>query len=314
MFRYLSHEHSADRIALEQQRLEYRQATAVAQIQQQAEHARLRQLQLTNEQTSLAVSVQRNSQLLQIEQQRLANEQARLSLRISETQKQLRHEELEQQVRLQQQDIELKKLQYQQAEHELSYSAGYRYERSFSLKPFKHRDISPSTAEYTVEYVFKLVNKSEVPFEVSLFILDYYIGLPKEEGSSSQVSVRPVRAPGSDSQEGAIAWQRVGSTGSIYDGAIGKIAYSYRKDIQLVVGGSGTKMLKPDQTLLYSEDYFVRAPKNGYAGFVLNYCLNRCANREDHYSYVNWEALAKAPTVQKDDETPAVLGLAAPDG
>lgn len=292
MFRYLAHENEAEKLAVEQQRLQYRQSVAVAQTQRQAEDARLREVQLVNEQAALALSVQHKSQDASLAQQRLANEQAHLTLQIGETQRRLRQQELEHAVRLQEQDIELKR-------HNLAYSSRYRFSRSFTLKISKVRDIGEEFAEYLANYSFEFTNKSQVPFELSLYVLDYYIGVPKQGDKLRSLSVQPIGSPlgrwnSGRIQEGAIAWQQVGFVGVMDGAAVGKISPPwnwYIRDLNMTIGGLGVGPLKPEQVLQYSDTYFVRAPRNAYISFILSYCFDRCANYDDAYAHSEWAAL-----------------------
>ncbi len=299
MFRYLSHERQAQEIALEQSRLNYQQASAVALTQQQAEEAHLSQLRLGNQQASLALKVQDKAQDLGLEQQRLTNEQARLVLRTNEAQRSLRHEELEKSVQLQQQDIELKRLQQTKATHDIEYSQHYRFSRDFTLTAQKRGEIN-NLAEYAATYSFSFENKSEVQFEMSLFVLDIYVGVPKIQDPGATL-VQPLGTPTDRCEKGAIQWKLVGTTGSILADAFGTIQSPWDGvigELHLLRGGPGTAVLKPTQTLLYNEDYLVRAPKNAYLAIVMSYCFNRCKNNDDLYSRVNWLSLADAATVK----------------
>jgi len=291
VFQYFSHDRDRQGLALEQQRLANIQAEAVAQTSRQAEEARLSQLTLGNKQAETALLAQRKSQELSLEQQRLTNEQASLMLRISETQQRLRREELEQTVRLQQQDIDLKRLQQSKAEHDLSYSSRYRFEDKFKIEHRKVRDVDDTVGEYEVDHSFDFVNRSEVELEMSLFILDYYIGLPVANQAAGPF-VMPLGTPRdrwnpSSQQKGAYFWRRLGSTGAIYAEAIGRIPLPWNvvvDDLELIRGGAGTGVLKTEQRLSYSDAYIVRAPRNAYVAFMMSWCFNRCTNNDDLYS------------------------------
>src|ERR1043165_722274 len=116
-FKYVSHEHEAATLAVEQQRLATQQAEAVQKTQIAAEGARLEQLRLGNSQAALAVAYQTKTQSMAIEQQRLATDQGRLSLSIAESQRKLRDLELRQNVKLQEQEMALKRLQREKEAH-----------------------------------------------------------------------------------------------------------------------------------------------------------------------------------------------------
>lgn len=319
LFRYMSHERDLQTIALEQNRLAYQQASAVAQIQQQAEDARLRQLQLSNEQAAVALSTQRDAQKLALEQQRLANEQARLTLQINETQlnetqRRLRQEELEKALLLEQQDLDLKRLQQTKAQHELAHSTRYRFTRQFTITARKDRDIDQDFGDFSVDWGYEFVNKSEVLFELSVFLLDYYIGITQLDTTAHVVSVWPVGFPTdrwnpSGNIDGAIAWKRVGSNGSIYAEAIREIQPPWDwiiRQVKLSHGG-GTGVLKSEQTMRYDDTYLVRAPRTAYFAIVMSYCFNRCANNDDLYSRVDWIALTEATTPNTEPQPSANL-------
>jgi hypothetical protein len=293
-FRYMSHEREGAKLALEQQRLATAQASAVAKTQIAAESARLEQVRLSNSQATLAVEFQTKTQSMAIEQQRLATEQGRLVLAVAESQRKLRDQELRQSVKLQEQEITLKKLQALKTAHEVELQGKYRFGRAFKLDGKRLREISDKIGEYELIHGFQFENKSETAFEVSLFVIDYYIGTPKRGGDNDD-SIMPIGSPAdrwnpASMQAGALEWKHVGHAGSVYAEAASSIKAPWNDiaDVKhLTCGGGGTAKLQPTQSLHYDDTYLVRAPRHAYVAFVVSYCFNRCATNEDLYSRVD---------------------------
>jgi hypothetical protein len=294
-FRYLTHEREAAKVALEQQRLAAQQAAAVSGTEIAAESARLEQVRLANSQAILTLSFQAKTQMMAVEQQRLATEQSRLSLSIADSQQKLRDLELRQNLKLQEEEIALRKLQNEKATHEMQYQGKYRFEHVFKLECKKRRDIDATTAEFELTHGFQFVNHSEVPFEVSLFVIDYYVATASSVGDDVPV-IMSLGSPANrwnpaSTEKGALDWKLIGHHGSILAEAVGSIPklLDHAADVtHLTRGGAGTGTLKPTESLYYDHTYFVRAPKSAYVTFVISYCLNRCATNDDVYSQSDW--------------------------
>lgn len=304
LFHYLAHERALAKTTLQQQQAQLQQALALAETQAESEQARLRQLQLANAQAQLTLSRQSEAQHLSIEQQGLANEQARLTLQIAESQRRLRDEELRRGVELQKQDIELKRLQQQRAEHEIAFDGQYRYGRDFKVTSTKMRDLNDEYAEYKVEYYAAITNKSTVMFEISLVAIDYFVGVPKPTESDT-IFVAPIGAPSNrwnngSGTSGAIDWRLAGSTGSILSTALGSLPYDAKhvaESVRLAEGGFGVGITRPEQTLANDEIFYVRAPKAAYISLVTNYCFERCRDSADYYYHVDTIPLEEARNI-----------------
>jgi hypothetical protein len=298
MYQYLTHERELANVSLEQQRLSTAQAKALASTQVAAENARLRQLELANKQAEVALSRQHEAQELAVEQQRLSNEQSRLTLQINESQRSLRHDELAKTVELLKHDVQLKRLQEIKTQREVDNSGRYKFERTFSLTSAKERDINEKTAEYAVRFSFDFANRSDLPFEISVFIIDYYVGMPLSD-TDTTTAVRPISLPRDRwnpgrTEDGALLWQHVGATGSIHAEAVGRITEPWDyviEGVHLGMGPGGTGVVKPGLTLGSDDTYLVRAPKGGYIAFVMSYCFERCKNNDDLYSITKWTTL-----------------------
>lgn len=298
-WRYFAHERESTKLATEQQRLALRQSQVVAEFERISAEQRARQLTLGNEQSRLALQVQQSSQQYQLEAQRLGNEQARLALSIQESQRTLRQHELETSVMLQQSDIELKRLEQKKAGHDVEYATAGRFSREFSISAERLDSFGGTLPEFEVKHGLTFQNISQVDIEISVLIIDYYIGV-----QAAQVEDRPTIVPlgvpadrwnyGSE-QSGRIKWTHIGGIGSILGDAVPDIGpMMYFDDVKLVPGGPGTGFMKPDQRQVYTDTYIVKAPADAWVLFVTSYCFNRCKRSEDMHSYTNWVSLRRA--------------------
>jgi hypothetical protein len=285
-FGYLSHDREAKDLQLKQQRLATDQAVAVRDTAINTEKARLRQLELGNE-------LQARTQSMTIDQTRLALDQSRLSLAVAESQRKLRDLELRQNVELQKQEIALKALQGKKTAHEVEYQGKYRFGQTYELTGRKLGGDDKNGA-YELSHRFRFENRSEKDFELSLYVIDYFIGIPKQVAAGNEMLVLPLGEPANrwnprGAKPGGLDWTRVGHSGSIVAEAVGKIPYPwcYAADEEhLVRGGPGTGVLQPTQSIGHGDTYVVRAPKHSYVAFIVSFCTNRCATNDD----LHWDA------------------------
>lgn len=285
LYIYFSHDREAKYLQVEQQRLATEQARAVQQTAIDTEHARLQQLKLSNE-------LQTRTQSMTVEQQRLALDQSRLALAVAESQRKLREIELRQSVKLQEQEIALKALQARKTEHEVDYQGRFRFGQTFELTGRKVGGDDKYGA-YELSHRFRLENKSEVPFELSLYVVDYYIGVPKQVAVGNEPSVLPLGEPANrwnprGAKPGGVEWTRVGHSGAIFAAAVGNIPKPWcdAADVEhLVPGGPGTGVLRPTLYIGHGDTYVVRAPKHSYVTFIVSFCTNRCQTNDD----LNWQ-------------------------
>jgi hypothetical protein len=298
VFRYLSHER--DLAGLNRKQLEI----AVAD-QREQQRLTAEQLRLSNQQLAIVLGDQRKQQELATEQAELANEQARLTLTVETAQQDLRIRELEQTVALHERDVQLRELESKKVQHEVSYSGRYRFDRSFSLSSRKLRDLSNGMAEYEVTYSFAFTNKSQVPFEISVYVVDYYLGRPRELPNDSRPTFRRLATPNlrstpNISSQDAIEWEHMGSTGGIYGNP--RIPFwTHSPRTTLIRNAMATGQVKPEQSTNQSMKYFVTAPPNSYITFFLSYCFNGC--HEDVDDYTNSYAIP-LEEAESDDEVP----------
>jgi hypothetical protein len=220
LFSYFSHDREAKHLEVEQQRLATEQARAVQQTAIDTEQARLQQLKLSNE-------LQTRTQSATVEQQRLALDQSRLALAVAESQRKLRDIELRQSVKLQEQEIALKALQARKTAHEVDYQGRLRFGQTYELTGRKVGG-DKRYGVYELSHRFKFENKSEAPFELSLYVIDYYIGVPKQDAAGDEPSVLPLGEPANrwnprGAKLGGLEWTRVGHSGAIFAAAIGNI-------------------------------------------------------------------------------------------
>jgi hypothetical protein len=283
LFGYLSHDGEAKKLQLEQQRLATEQAHAVQRTTIETGEASLKQLKLGNE-------LQTRTQSMTVNQQRLALDQSRFALAVAESQRKLREIELSQSVKLQEQEIALKALQARKTAHEVDYEGRLRFVQTSELTGRKVGGDDRYGA-YELSHRFQFDNKSEAPFELSLYVVDYYIGVPKEDAPGAELSVLPLGEPPNrwnprGAKPGGVEWTRVGHSGAIFAAAIGSIRKPWcdAADVEhLVRGGHGTGVLQPEQSIGRVDTYIVRAPRHSYVTFILSFCTNRCETNDDLY-------------------------------
>lgn len=205
-----------------------------------------------------------------VDQQRLALDQTRLALAVAESQRKLHEIELRQSVKLQEQEIGLKALQARKTAHEVEYQGRFRFNQTFELTGRKVGGDERYGA-YELSHRFQFDNKSEAPFELSLYVVDYYIGVPKD-AAGAELSVLPLGEPANrwnprGAKPGGVEWTRVGHSGAIFAAAVGNIPKPWcdAADVDhLLRGGPGTGVLQPAQSIGHGDTYVVRAPRHSY--------------------------------------------------
>ncbi|HKP76606.1 MAG TPA: hypothetical protein VJT67_13845 [Longimicrobiaceae bacterium] len=281
--------------------LNRRQLEITIADQRQQQRLSAEQLRLTNEQLGLAVADQKEQQRLAAEQLRLANQQARLTLTIGSEQQGLRLRELERLVALHDEDVQLRRAEREKVQHEVSYSGRYRFERQFSLTSRKRRDLGNGMGEYEVVFSFAFTNKSEVPFEVSVYALDYYLGTPRDISNVAgptfrRISIPNLRSTSYPRLDDALQWKYMGSLGGMYGDSTHEPFWTANPPVTLVQNAMGTGVIKSDQTTSYTNTYFVTAPANAYVTFFLSYCFNGCRQDTDDFTHANVIPLEEDPT------------------
>jgi hypothetical protein len=278
---YFSHDREAKHLEIEQQRLATEQARAVQKTAIDTEQARLLQLRLSND-------LQTRTQATTIEQQRLARDQSRFALDVAESERKLRDLELRQSVKLQEQEIALKALENQKTAHEVKYQGRFRFNQTYELTGRKVGG-DDKYGTYELSHHFQLDNKSEASFELSLYVVDYFIGVPKRDEAGVEWSMLPLGEPANrwnprGAKPGGVEWTHLGHSGAIFAAAIGKIPKPWcdAADVDhLIRGGPGTGVLQPTQSLQQGDTYVVRAPRHSYVTFIVSFCTNRCETNDD---------------------------------
>jgi hypothetical protein len=166
---------------------------------------------------------------------------------------------------------------------------------------------------YYVDYVASIKNISDVEFEVSLWVLDYFLGLPKQELNGTDSLMQPVGSPASrwnpnDATKGIIDWKLTGSVGGIYAPAIGNLvepgnsAADQNDNIKPGAGFLG--ILKKEQTIDYGEHFLVKAEKDSYVAFVLSLCFNKCQDLVTNRNYSQLAEDKESSSINGDSITP----------
>jgi hypothetical protein len=281
LYGYLSHDRETKHLELEQQRLATEQARAVQQTAIDTGQAHLLQLKLSND-------IQTRTQSMTVDQQRLALDQSRLALAVAESQRKLREIELRQSVKLQEQEIALKALQTRKTAHEVDYQGKFRFSQTCELTGRKVGGDDRYGA-YELSHRFQLDNKSETSFELSLYVVDYFIGVPKQDAAGTELSVLPLGEPANrwnprGAKLGGVEWKRIGHSGAIVADAVGSIPKPWcdaAEVEQLVRGGPGTGVLQPGQSIEHGDTYIVHAPRHSFVTFIVSFCTNRCQRNDD---------------------------------
>jgi hypothetical protein len=202
--------------------------------------------------------------------------------------------------------VRLQSIEEKQRSADLVASQTYRFsaERSLSASYRQHLD---SRADlYTVTYRLKVTNQSTVPFELSLWVLDWFHGEVRPELKKRPTFVEQIGYPANrwnpgSQTGGAVSWTQVGSTGSISAEAIGSIASPWDfaiRDVDLTQGGGLTGVLKPGQSYTMEDDYLVKGRAGTYVAFVQSLCFERCKRNDDLYSTYEYAILPPAPPQQ----------------
>lgn len=303
VFMYLSFQKASNQSTLEQQRLAVEQARITLKTQEQSDAVALERNKLSIQQAEISLKTQEESEQRALEQQKLSVAQAEVTLQIQKSQKEL-----------QQQDLELNKLKQKQTEHQVAYDTTYRADTNTEVTVHRVRDEGNDWATYRVTLYVTVTNKSSTPFEISVVGLDYYTGeLPVYPAAEARRRVfsrigQPESWWYSGRLQGVVAWQRVGSDGSITLAALGKIKSPWNyveRTYQLEIAGSGTGIWKPDEVAQIYRTFLVRAHKDTYVGFGINLCFNRAEKPDaDLYHFFTYTQLSD-PEHEKDAEDKA---------
>lgn len=213
------------------------------------------------------------------ERDRALAQHSRLTMDIQTEQRALRQAELTHAIESQRLKLELARLEQRQVAHDLEQDTTYRFSRESSIKVER---IDDDRRLYDVEYSITITNVSDTPFEISFWVLDYYIGTlaPPDDGwSMIRIGLPESRwSPGSMNPGGA-KWQRMGTYSAIVDGAWKEIPTPWSdvvRDARPKVGGVLTGVLNPKQSYTFQESYIVRAPVDAFVGFSAQFCFERC--------------------------------------
>jgi len=227
------------------------------------------------------------------ESKKLANELATLTYETQMSQTELRKRELQQSVLLKDLELKLGKFKNEREAHEVEYHTSYRFSKTAKLIAKKLRDLNKVYALFEITYDIDIKNESEVPFEISFWILDSYLSQISAELTNldSKMVVSQFGAPANrwnpgSADHGAVDWERVNSWGAISAEASGHIKSSWEHvspEVPLLRGGGGTGKWKPGESMSFSEKFLTRARKGSYFGVGANICFNRAEKDEDLY-------------------------------
>lgn len=235
---------------------------------------------------------------IQLQQQQLLKEQAAVTLNISKEQRNLRTTELQNDVEMQKQDLELRRLQQERARVELANASKYRFLPDASVTTRKLRSHG-GVAEYEVSLYFGVTNKADGPFAISTLVVDYFLGVPKHLPAGQALSIEPMGQPTDrwnpgGAVDGALNWSLQGyaaSTAPVPPAKMIPKVWERLLPLHPVRGGPGTGSVPSGQTAIYEDTFLVRAPEHSYVAFVVSYCFNDCIAQEDYYSYTKTEEL-----------------------
>jgi hypothetical protein len=204
---------------------------------------------------------------------------------------QLKREELTQSVKLKELEVQLSDLKRARDTHDLATLTTYRFSDEANIEVRRLGSAGAEKSMFEVTYSITLKNIADESFEVSLWVLDYFIGVVDKNLAKSAAFVKPISWPSNRWNpgivpEGAVKWTKAGSQGAITAVAEGHIASpwnDYVNDVDLTIGGILTGTVKPEQTNSFRQTFLVKAPSDGYIAFLASICFNRCVNNDDLY-------------------------------
>jgi hypothetical protein len=129
-------------------------------------------------------------------------------------------------------------------------------------------------------------NLSEIDVEVSLIILDAYVGsvdLNRASGPAVRFSNPPPSRWSSPTNQGLdITWQRLGVRASASPNTLSRGVENVQhvfKSLPPFTDSGGTGLLRRGESIPYTRTVrFYRVPRNGYLGIVASICFNRCVD------------------------------------
>lgn len=239
----------------------------------------------------------------------------------------LRRMDLVQSVELKRMESELSDLKLARSAHEVNALTTYRFKETGDLSAIKIEDLGDGNSLYKVTYSTSIENTSNAEFEVSLWILDSFIGIVSEQLLESSQFVEAIGFPADRwnpgaNLKGAVIWKAVKSIGTIYPEAIGKIASPWNfvvSEVELRRGGGLVGTLKPSQNYLYEETFLVKAPTGAYVCFIVSYCFQRCNENDDLFNLKRYTKLPEnmvseeKPTLPNNSIQPTVHSAADPE-
>ena len=195
----------------------------------------------------------------------------------------------------------------------------YRFRAERSIAPTFVNQLDEKTALYNVHYQIKVTNESNVPLEISMWVLDYFTGELSKELQHSTSFIAPIGYPenrwnSGSATSGAVVWKRVGSNGAIFSEAFGNIQPTWQavvEDVDLATGGGLTGALSPGQSYSMSDDFLVKGTPGEYVAFVQNICFQRCKENNDLYHTSEYQLLPFGPPAAS---TETVQSTASPTG
>jgi hypothetical protein len=293
LFQYFDFQRHANRLALEQQRL---------QNQQQKEARKYAELELA-----------RARQDVSLKDVDLRYAQLRSELEIERDKQEitLRSVDLQFAEALARVSLQQKEQETEAKELELQYAKDRKLDWEYGLEVERTREAENDLATYRAGLHLKIINRSSTELEVSYTIIESFIG---EWPDGSEDNSRPTivrrgqppnifNPPSRFNPPASIKWELLNREFFVMARAIPDLrqnptfqAYSSRHAYS--TGGGGTGIWKPGETISFNYDYYLRMKQSATLGFVINICFNRGRKGEDHWFFPVTEDLSTVSAVE----------------
>jgi hypothetical protein len=271
LYQFLSFQREANRLSFKQQELATQQSEFNLRTQQAAEKANLAQITL-------------------------AAQQAEFTLQTQRSQKELRDQDLKY-------SVESKRLENESSRVALISKTTYRASRSSTLIA---RLLSNGLYEIILNPGIK--NVGDTTFEVSLIIVDSYVGqinpelvskpmvgIPRARMSQNLLRRVVTDPPGRwhQSVPGAVDWHLVATSASAYSMAYEDVLRWY-SDGDPDTNQFGTGPWKPGEEVDFRPRLIVSAGPTDYVGFSVHIIVNRAKTEDDIWWFAEYEPLEVA--------------------
>lgn len=279
IFQYLTFQSRSNEISLQQQ-----------QLQTRAAQASLTEVTIRRE--DLEKSIQLKRQETELKAAEL--EVLQLSKQVQVAQADDRKTELKQSLELKQLEIQASRLNEEKQRLDIDAITNNRFQDTVTITPTYKRTLNEQFSLFEVNYHIDLKNLSTQTLEVTLWVLDYYIGTLPTDIQRPQAFIAPLGLPpvrwGRGQVLGIREWKKLGSQGFKTESIRNTLAFPNILDVSFS-DPVMTGVMNPDQLYFFSQTYLVQAPKDASIGFVASLCFNGCQKDADLWTRRDVEVL-----------------------